>query len=77
MSELWDTCLGKLLIGSETSQREGMVSSAKLNGFGDLKSALITYMEMQSLEFAQQFFCLALVQYFLTMTFWNANVYHG
>ena len=32
-------------------------------------------MEMQSLEFAQLVFGLALVQYFLTMTFWNGNVY--
>jgi hypothetical protein len=33
---------------------------------GDLKSALISYMEMQSLELAQLIFSLALVQYFLT-----------
>jgi hypothetical protein len=26
-------------------------------------------------EFAQLVFCLALVPYFLTMTFWNGNVY--
>ncbi len=32
-------------------------------------------MEMQSLEFAQLVFSLALVQYSLTMAFWNSNVY--
>ena len=32
-------------------------------------------MEMPGLEFAQMVFCLALVQYFLTMTFWNGNIY--
>jgi hypothetical protein len=32
-------------------------------------------MEMQSLEFAQLVFGFALVQYFLTMTFGNGNVY--
>jgi hypothetical protein len=32
-------------------------------------------MEMQSLEFAQLGFGLALVQYFLTMMFGNGNVY--
>ena len=32
-------------------------------------------MEMQSLEFVQLAFGLASVQYFLTMVFWNDNVY--
>jgi hypothetical protein len=32
-------------------------------------------MEMQSLEFAQLVFGLALVQYFLTMMVWNGDVY--
>ena len=32
-------------------------------------------MEMQSLEFTHLVFGLALIQYFLTMTFWNGNVY--
>jgi hypothetical protein len=32
-------------------------------------------MEMQSLEFSPLVFCLALIQYFLTMKFWNGNVY--
>ena len=41
----------------------------------DLKNALTSDMEMQSLEFAQLVFCLALVQYFLTKMFWNGNMY--
>jgi hypothetical protein len=32
-------------------------------------------MEIQSLEIAPLVFGLTLVQYFLTMTFWNGNVY--
>ena len=32
-------------------------------------------MESQSLEIAPLVFGLTLVQYFLTMTFWNGNVY--
>ena len=32
-------------------------------------------MQSLELEFAQLVFGLALVQYFLTMTFWNGNVY--
>ena len=31
--------------------------------------------KMQSLEFAQVTFGLALIQYFLTVMFWNGNVY--
>ena len=46
-----------------------------MEGVADLKSALTSDMEVQSLEFAHLVSCLALVQYFLTMTFWNANVY--
>ena len=42
---------------------------------GDLKSALTSDMEMQSLEFAQLVFGLAVVQYFLTMMFWNGHIY--
>ena len=52
-----------------------MLQLTKLKGVGDLKSALTSDMEMQSLEFAQLGFGLALVQYFLTMMFWNGNVY--
>ena len=32
-------------------------------------------MEMQSLKLAQLVYGLALVQYFLTMMFWNDNIY--
>jgi hypothetical protein len=46
-----------------------------MKGAGDLKSALTSDMEMQSLEFAQLGFGLALVQDFLTMMFGNGNVY--
>jgi hypothetical protein len=43
--------------------------STRMKGVGDLKNALTSDMELQSLEFAQQVFCLALGQYFLTMMF--------
>ena len=46
-----------------------------MKGVGHLKSTLTSDIVIQSLEFAQLVFCLALVQYFLTMTFWNGNVY--
>lgn len=44
-----------------------MLESTKLNGIGNQKSILISDMELQSLEFAQLVFVLALVQYFLTI----------
>ena len=69
MPESWDTCQGELLTGSGTSPRERSVlqSTKEVKGVGDLKSALTSDMEMQSLEFAQLVFGLALVQYFLSM----------
>ena len=68
MPESWGTCQGELLTGSGTSPRErSVLQSTKLKGIGDLKSALTSDVEMQSLEFAQLVFGLALVQYFLTM----------
>ena len=42
---------------------------------GDLKSILTSDMEMWSLEFDQLIFGLTLVQYFLTVMFWNGNVH--
>ena len=70
MPEPWDTRKGKQLIGKRTSPRErSVLQSSKLKGVGT------SDMEMQGLEFAQLVFCLALVQYFLTMTFWNGNIY--
>ena len=44
-----------------------MLQSTKLKEVGYLKSTLTSDMEMQSLEFAQLVFSLALVQYFLPM----------
>ena len=44
-----------------------MLQSIKLKGVGDLKNVLTSDMEIQSLEFAQLVFILALVQYPLTM----------
>jgi hypothetical protein len=62
MSEPWDTCQGKLLRGSGTSQRKrSVLQSTKLKGVGDLKSIWTSDMEMQSLEFAQLIFCHPLV----------------
>lgn len=44
-----------------------MLGLTKLKGAGDLKSALTSNVEKQSLEFAQLVFSLASVQYFLTV----------
>lgn len=44
-----------------------MSQSTKLKGVGDLKSALMADLEMQSLEFAHLFFSLTLVQYLFTV----------
>jgi hypothetical protein len=74
--ELCNTCRGKLLTGSGTSQRERIVlQSTKLKGTGDLKSILTSDTVMQSLRFAQLAFGVSLVQYFLSMVFWNGNIY--
>ena len=51
----------------EPAQGGNVLQSTKLEGCGDLKSILTSDMEMQSLEFAQMVFSLALVQYFLTI----------
>lgn len=68
MPEPWDTFWGKLLPENGTSPRErSVLQSTELKGVGDLKSVLTSDMEMQSLEFSQLGFGLALVQYFLTM----------
>jgi hypothetical protein len=48
-----------------------MLQSTKLKVIGNLKSALTSHIRMQSLEFSQLLFCLALVQYFLTMLFFG------
>jgi hypothetical protein len=42
---------------------------------GIQKSALTSDIEMQSLEFAQMVFDVALVYYFLIKAFWNDNEY--
>jgi len=61
MPELWDTCQGMLLTGSGTSPGEKFVAVNKdEKGGGDLKAALTSDMEMQSLEFTHLVFCLAL-----------------
>jgi hypothetical protein len=54
--------------------------SHKVEGAGDLKSALTSDMGMQSLEFSLLVFSLFLVPYFFTMLltsppFWNGNGY--
>lgn len=43
-----------------------------MEGFGALKIALILDIKMQSLEFAQLDFGIALVQCFLIIIFWNS-----
>lgn len=40
-----------------------------------MKRIMKTDMEIQSLEFEQMNFDLALVQYFFTITFWRRNIY--
>ena len=47
--------------GVEPAQEREVLQSTKLKGVGDLKNALTSDMEMQSLEFAQLVFSLALV----------------
>ena len=47
-----------------------MLQSTKMKGAGDLKSALTSDMEMQSLESAELAFGFVLVQDFLTMMEW-------
>ena len=65
-------CLSRrVLTGSGTShsldrERYGF-RSTKLNGIGDMDNILTSDMEMQSLEFAQLVFSLALVLDFLAM----------
>ena len=59
MSDSWGTCQEELLTGSGTSPRErSVLLSTEVKRVGDLK---ISDMEMQSLEFAQLGFGLALV----------------
>lgn len=47
-----------------------------MKGVRDLKSSLTLDIDKKSLEFAQLVFELALVQYFLTVMFWNGKVYN-
>jgi hypothetical protein len=61
MPEPRDTCRRKLLTGSGTSPGEKFVALNKdKKGVGDLKTALTSDMEIQSLEFAQLVSCFAL-----------------
>ena len=56
MPKLWNICQGKLLTG-----KISLLQSTKMKkGVEDLKTALTSDMEMQSLEFAQLVSCLAL-----------------
>lgn len=48
-------------------RQRNVSQSTKLKGVGDLKSALMADLEMQSLEFAHIFFSLTLVQYLFTV----------
>ena len=45
-----------------------MLQSTKIKGVGDLKSNLSSNMEIQSLEFAQMFFGIALVHFLLNIS---------
>jgi hypothetical protein len=46
-----------------------------MKGVGHLKRILTSDTEMLILEFAQLVVGLTLVQYFLTVEFWNGNMY--
>ena len=46
-----------------------------MKGVGHLKTILTSDTEMLILEFAQLVVGLTLVQYFLTVEFWNGNMY--
>jgi hypothetical protein len=56
-----------------------VLQSTKLKGVRDLKSPLTSDTEVQSLEFAQMVFSLALVQCLLTvlsaLMLWNSNAH--
>ena len=76
-------CWGKLLTGSGTSAREWSLLLANARSANssqrvwkelEIRRVLWRWTN-QSLEFTQMVFCLALVQYFLTMIFWNGNIY--
>jgi hypothetical protein len=54
MPEPCDSCRAKLLMGNGTSLSESsFFQLTKMKGVGDLKSALTSDTEMQSLDFAQ------------------------
>jgi hypothetical protein len=66
--ELLDTCQGKLLTGSGTSQRErSLFQSTNMKEVG--------HHTWRFRRDCPAVFWSALVQYFLTMMFWNGNVY--
>lgn len=68
MTEPWDTYPEKLQTQIGNSLRErSVLQSAKNKGVRDVKNTLVSVMEMQSLEFAQLVFDLALVQDCLTV----------
>lgn len=76
ISESWDTCQGELLMNCRTSPREkSVLQSTNLKRSGDLKSTLISDIEMLSLEFASLVFGLVLVQYFLIMILFAMVMY--
>ena len=72
--ELWDTYIGKLVTSGTSPRKMSLLQSTKIKGVGDLKRALTSDTEIQSLDFAQLVFCLASVQYFLTMMFSKDNI---
>lgn len=62
MPELWEICQGELTTWYRTSPRErGVLQSTKPGGADNLKSALTSSIEMQTLEFFTLFFSPALV----------------
>jgi hypothetical protein len=53
-----------------------LLQSTKMKRVRDMRSAFTSEMEIKRLEVAQLVFGTALVQNFITMTFWNGIVYH-
>jgi hypothetical protein len=75
MPEPWDSCQGKMLIGTGTSPGErSLLQSKKMK---ELEIWRVLYIRYGNIEFGvwPAAFWSCLVQYFFTMTFWNGNAY--
>ena len=68
MPESWDTSQGSLITRCGTRPRErSVLQSTNLKGVRELKSVLMSDVEVQSLKFTLLVFSLALVEYFFSI----------